>query len=139
MVKRHQIENIVPFTFTLVSIYFFIKYFPFKNNLFFGVPVTIAGLTIWWSGKLALDDSFTALPKAKKLITKGIYSKFRHPIYIGWSLTLIGWGFLLESSMMILISIIITTFLIIKSYFEEKVLLKKFGRKYQEYKRKTWF
>ena len=137
--KRYQIENIVPTIFTLVSIYLLIIKFEFSLLFLGGLIFSLLGLIIWWLGKIALGDMFTALPKAKKVVQTGIYSKIRHPIYFGLSLTLIGWIFLIRTEVSIILSIIVILSLIARAYYEEKILIKKFGKEYLKYKKETWF
>ena len=73
------------------------------------------------------------------LVTKGIYSKIRNPMYS--SIMLIHIGFPIAArSFLTLISVIIWTPLIFWwKYMEEKNLEKKFGAEYSEYKKRTWF
>lgn len=139
MIKRYQIENIVPLFFSIISLSLMINYFSISLFYFVGLFIIISGLIIWWIGKITLNDAFTAMPKARRLITKGIYSKIRHPIYIGLSLTLLGWLFLIYSSSLMILIILVIISLIIRGFFEEKVLIKKFGKEYSDYKKKSWF
>jgi protein-S-isoprenylcysteine O-methyltransferase Ste14 len=89
---------------------------------------------------------FISSAKAKKgfyeldnLVTKGIYSKIRNPMYLGIIFIHIGFP-LAAKSLLTLISVIIWIPLIsIWKYWEEKDLEKKFGEKYVEYKKKTFF
>jgi len=78
------------------------------------------------------------LPKPKKLVTYGIYSKFRNPIYIGLSLTVIGWSLLIADITFYIITLFIVISCILRAKLEEKVLEGKFGKNYDKYKRKTW-
>jgi len=73
-----------------------------------------------------------------RLITNGIYKIMRHPLYSAWIIIFIGLTFIFDS----FVSLIICPFLIvlveIESYFEEeKILIKKFGTKYEDYKLKV--
>jgi len=47
IIKRYQLEHLVPFALTLLSIFFWIKFF--QQNLFtiFGLTINIIGLIIW--------------------------------------------------------------------------------------------
>jgi len=73
-----------------------------------------------------------------KLITNGIYKIMRHPVYSARIIIFIGLTFIFDS----FVSLIISPFLImleeIESYLkEEKILIPKFGKKYEDYKLKV--
>ncbi|MFW9768073.1 MAG: methyltransferase family protein [Candidatus Thorarchaeota archaeon] len=71
--------------------------------------------------------------RVDKVITTGIYSRVRHPQYLGAILSHIGASFLLSA----LYSILVTPLVILINYFlcrkEEKELLNEFGDEYQKY------
>ncbi|WP_445665174.1 methyltransferase family protein [Fodinibius sp. AD559] len=73
--------------------------------------------------------------KASNLVTSGIYSISRNPMYVGLLMILIGYGFYLGN---MLTFVVIPLFLIYINRFqiapEERVMDEKFGEKYQKYK-----
>jgi protein-S-isoprenylcysteine O-methyltransferase Ste14 len=75
--------------------------------------------------------------RAEKLVTKGVYSRVRHPQYFDGILAHFGFSFLLS----VLSSLIVTPFVILVLYFvswkEEKELIKEFGKGYENYKKIT--
>ncbi len=105
-----------------------------------GLTIAFLGLFLWGLGFYNLgQESFAVLPKAKKLKTQGLYKYFRHPIYLGIILTLLG----LSLSTSSLPGFIYTIIIIIPLNFlrakrEEKVLIAKFGQEYLEYRKKTF-
>ena len=126
------------------SLFIFIFYWEFNFLKIFGILFSILGFVIWITGIIHLGTSFHALPRAKKLVTSGIYSKIRNPIYFGGALVSLGlviyvWGI----PILFLILLILFILGIIMQYFrikaEEKVLTNKFGNEYLKYKEKTWF
>jgi len=139
LIKRHQLENIVPLAFTLSSVLIIYSYYYDQYYNYVGILFMAVGLLLWWWGKLTLGDAFTMLPKAKMLVIKGIYSKVKHPIYIGLSLVLMGWSVFLWSGFLTIFTLVTIIILFTRAYFEEKALLKKYGKKYQKYKDDTWF
>ena len=101
----------------------------FEELLFLGGLIfSLLGLIIWWLGKIALGDMFTALPKAKKVVQTGIYSKIRHPIYVGLSFIFIGWTFLSQNKWILIITLVLILIFISRMKRENKFLEKKFGR-----------
>lgn len=139
MFKRCHLENIFPLAFTLISVWIIYAYYKNQYYNYGGIVLIAIGLILWWTGKITMGDAFTMLPKAKKLITTGIYSKIRHPIYLGFSLTVTGWAIFLFSPGWFITALITILFLTLRVHLEEKALLKKYGEVYQKYKNSTWF
>lgn len=113
---------------------------PFYNIFvaLIGLIIAISGLVIWILGFLTLKGSFAIAPKAKKLVKVGIYKHFRHPIYNGIILTFFGLGLARGSIISLLFTIfILYPFLKYRALLEEKTLLKKFGKEYQNYLKNT--
>jgi protein-S-isoprenylcysteine O-methyltransferase Ste14 len=89
---------------------------------------------------------FVLSTKAKKgfyeldhLVTKGIYSKIRNPMYLGIILIHIGFPLAAKSLLTLISAIIWIPLILMWKYWEEKDLEKKFGEKYISYKKKTFF
>ncbi len=137
--KRYQIENITPLIFTIVATYIVTIYWQNNKLNYLGLAILSLGLLIWWIGKLNLDDAFNSGITPLKFVTTGIYSKIRHPLYIGVCLTLLGFAVFIPS--IIWLGVFATTFcvLVIKAHLEEKKLFEKYGKKYMKHKKKTWF
>jgi len=74
------------------------------------------------------------------LITTGPYKYVRHPIYLSYILDLMGLAVAFSAFYALLFVIIINVpSYILRSLFEEKSALKRFGQQYSEYKNKTSF
>jgi len=100
----------------------------------------LCGFTLWILSKIALGKEFTTSLSPKGFVTKGIYSKMRHPMYSGGLLFFIGIGMLFQSIVgLILTGILVFPLLVYSAIEEEKQMVKKFGEKYIEYKKKTAF
>lgn len=139
MIKRHQFENLIPLSLTIASVIVLYFYFSVTIYDFLGILITLLGLILWWWGKIDLGESFSALPKAKRLVTHGIYSRIRNPIYVGLTFVLVGWSLIMNSLLMWIITLVITISSVIRAHLEAKILYGKFGKEYLEYKKKTWF
>ncbi len=90
--------------------------------------ITLALIIIVFSAK-DLGKSLSPMPRPKensKLITSGIYSFFRHPMY--YSLIIISFSFFLKSLTIysLILSILLTFIISNKIKIEEKYLTKKF-------------
>lgn len=104
-----------------------------------GLTLTFTGLFLWILGFVGLGrHAFAVLPKAKALETKGVYRYFRHPVYLGIALTLVGLSLALGSWPGLIYTIIIILPLNqLRARREEKVLEATFGQAYLEYRKKT--
>ncbi len=72
---------------------------------------------------------------SNNLVTKGIYSSIRYPLYAGIILILLGY-FLLERTMAGAIQLLaFASYIPIGTYFKEKYLAKKFEDRFTQYKK----
>lgn len=102
--------------------------------------VIFVGLLLWLSGYLYVASSFSAIPQTKKLVAKGPYKFFRHPIYLGIFLTFVGLSLIVDSRLGLYYAIFIVFPLnYLRKKNEEKVLEEVFGDKYRLYKQITLF
>ena len=73
-----------------------------------------------------------------QLLRKGIFAITRHPIYLSWFFIFLGITFVLDSIAALIFCPILIVSIEILGFFEEKyVLLPEFGKKYNDYRRKT--
>ncbi|MGA8869670.1 MAG: isoprenylcysteine carboxylmethyltransferase family protein [Candidatus Acidiferrales bacterium] len=103
-----------------------------------GVAIAIPSLVLFLIARMQLGSAFSVKAKAQKLVTTGIYSRIRNPIYVFGGLMIVGL-FLYFQPILLLILIVLIPMQIVRSRNEEKVLAEKFGEEYQRYKAKTWF
>jgi len=99
-----------------------------------GVGLILLGSALLLYSFLGLGNSLTALPIPKahgQLVTTGLYSRVRHPIY--FALLVMGLGVILDAGYwpQIIIYLMLFTILRIKADFEESLL----SQKYPEYKK----
>ena len=116
---------------------------------FWGPPWTalrIAGLGIGTAcilllalARIQLGRAFSLQAKASTLVTSGLYSRIRNPIYFFGGLTIAGFILWANQPMLLLIFVVLIPMQVGRSREEERVLTEKFGEKYLEYKRQTWF
>ena len=62
-----------------------------------GSAVAVPSFVLWFLAKLQLGGSFTPKPEARELVTRGLYSRIRHPIYFFSTLALVGIAICLRS------------------------------------------
>jgi len=73
-----------------------------------------------------------------KLIASGIYSKIRHPMYLGFIIWVIGFPIFTNATFTLASAIIWIPHILYWRISEERQLERKY-KDYQEYKKKTWF
>ncbi|WP_432410826.1 methyltransferase family protein [Rasiella sp. SM2506] len=99
----------------------------------------IVGLLIIVWGILSMSDNLTPYPTPKKdsnLVSTGVYSYIRHPIYSGILLSFFAFGIYSFSLFKIIIVILLALVLYFKSNLEEKLLLQRY-QEYSAYIKKT--
>lgn len=110
-------------------------------------PVQSVGLALGMIGlagvivaRYTLGRSFSVTPQARALVTTGIYSRIRNPIYISAEILLIGIAIMLWKLFLLLLAlVVIIPMQIWRARREARVLEGKFGDEYRDYRRQTWF
>lgn len=101
-----------------------------------GIAFDLLGLMEFQKYKTTINP--LSPDKTAAIVQTGIYARTRNPMYLGMVFVLVGWSIINKASFGILIIPLfmkyIETFQIIP---EEKILLEKFGKKYQDYCEKT--
>jgi protein-S-isoprenylcysteine O-methyltransferase Ste14 len=104
-----------------------------------GTVLVILGAMFIVLARYQLGKSFSVTPQAHKLVTRGIYSKIRNPIYVFGSVLLAGLILILQRpTLWILLGVVIIA-QTLRAKKEARVLEAAFGDDYREYRRKTWF
>ena len=103
-----------------------------------GAALVITFLGFLTVARLQLGNSFSVTPQAKALVTHGIYSKIRHPVYVFSAIMIVGMALYLEIPKLMLLLVIVVPTQIWRARREEKVLTEKFGDSYRQYKAATW-
>lgn len=104
-----------------------------------GAAISIPAFILWMLARRQLGESFAVRAEAKKLVTHGIYSKIRNPIYIFGGLAFLGEFVALGLYIGIAALAFIHVFQYLRVKREEQVLTAAFGDEYRAYKAKTWF
>jgi protein-S-isoprenylcysteine O-methyltransferase Ste14 len=101
--------------------------------VFFGIVISIIArktIATNWSANIEFK-------KGHELITTGIYSYVRHPIYTGILLMLIGTFLFTGTLSAILLFLIILFFVLYKIRQEEELLIKHFPKEYPIYRKRA--
>lgn len=123
----------------LVIVIIFYNYLTRQWDLFhlIGLIIIIVSLPLWLLAREQLGKYFTVRAKATGLVTTGLYSIFRNPIYLFSSITLFGAVLPSKNLIQYILFFIVLTIQFIRIKKEERVLEKKFGIKYLKYRKKT--
>jgi protein-S-isoprenylcysteine O-methyltransferase Ste14 len=103
-----------------------------------GLAVMVPAFVLWGLGHVQLGDSFSVKAEARQLVTAGIYSRFRNPIYLFGGVGFAGFVLAIQRPWFLLALVVIVPLQIVRSRREARVLEDKFGEAYREYRAKTW-
>jgi protein-S-isoprenylcysteine O-methyltransferase Ste14 len=112
---------------------------PWGARYVIGVVIAIAGLALSLLARAQLGRSFSIRARARRLVTTGLYSKFRHPIYLFRGIAFLGLFIALGKWIPTLCFLLIYPLQALRARKEEKVLEEAFGEEYRRYKASTWF
>ena len=104
-----------------------------------GTALMIVGIGGVATARYQLGKSFSVTPQARQLVTHGVYSKIRNPIYVFASLLAAGLVLVLHRPTLWLLLLAIIVVQTLRARREAQVLEAAFGDAYREYRRKTWF
>jgi protein-S-isoprenylcysteine O-methyltransferase Ste14 len=104
-----------------------------------GIAIAAPSFICLMVARVGLGRAFSVRAKATTLVTTGIYSRIRNPIYVFGALTILGIIIWLQQPWLLLILAVLIPVQVIRSRREERALTDKFGSAYLEYKKKTWF
>ena len=104
-----------------------------------GLILLLTGFVLWTIARFQLGASFAVTAQARQLVTRGIYSKIRNPIYIFGSWLIAGAFLVIGRPLWLLIFVIIIPMQIWRARKEAAVLEAKFGDQYRAYRASTWF
>lgn len=104
-----------------------------------GLLLGLIGLAGVILSRCTLGRSFSVAPKATKLVTSGIYSRIRNPIYVSGVIFLVGLVLILWRPDLLIVLLVLIPAQIIRARREAAVLEAKFGDAYRDYRKRTWF
>lgn len=104
-----------------------------------GACLLVVGFILWTTARFQLGRSLTITAQAKKLVTRGLYSRFRNPIYVFGSCVIAGLILVLGRPMWLLVFVIVIPLQIWRARKEASVLNQTFGEEYRAYRARTWF
>ena len=104
-----------------------------------GLGLALVGLTMIIVSRYTLGRSFSVAAKARVLVTHGIYSRIRNPIYIGGVIFISGVCLITRIPHLWLILLVVIPMQFLRARREARVLEAAFGDAYRDYRKRTWF
>lgn len=92
-------------------------------------PVFVLGNR--FSGLVAIQPGHT-------LVTTGIYAVIRHPSYLGFMISSLGWVLAFRSGVGVVLTALMIPPLMARIRAEEALLRAEFGKEYEAYRERTW-
>jgi protein-S-isoprenylcysteine O-methyltransferase Ste14 len=138
---RYQLYVFLLFTVAVLIDHFFLGWasgfrsiIPFLVRLPFATLIVVFGLFLSLSGIHTVFSEYTEYPR---MITTGLFSNVRHPVYLGALMVYIGMLIFLLSPLALLVSIGVFFLYDWLAKDEEERMLKVFGSRYEDYCRLT--
>jgi protein-S-isoprenylcysteine O-methyltransferase Ste14 len=103
------------------------------------VIIGLPSLVLLIVARIELGGSFSVRPKAQALVTHGLYSRIRNPIYVFGALAIAAVLLYVNQPLLLCVLVVIVPLQIYRARQEEKILEAKFGEEYRQYKARTWF
>jgi protein-S-isoprenylcysteine O-methyltransferase Ste14 len=113
---------------------------PVSARYVIGMALAAIGFVLWMLARQQLGESFTVTAQARALVTTGLYSKIRNPIYFFGGVAFLG-VFIAWGNIYALVGFLTLYFAmqILRARKESTVLEQAFGDEYRRYKASTWF
>jgi protein-S-isoprenylcysteine O-methyltransferase Ste14 len=104
-----------------------------------GFCIAVPAAVLLFTARWQLGRSFSVTPQARELVTWGIYSKIRNPIYVFSALLLTGLLIALQYRYALLLLLVLIPIQMARAHQEAQVLEARFGEEYRNYRKGTWF
>jgi protein-S-isoprenylcysteine O-methyltransferase Ste14 len=131
---------VVPVVVLLLYLFFpGIKEEPWTALRIAGAILALAAYCTFVTARLQLGKSFAVTPQAKDLVTFGLYSRIRNPIYVFVDVMIFGLILALRLYWLFALYPLLVVMHVFRARREAKVLREKFGQAYLDYCAQTWF
>jgi len=104
-----------------------------------GIAIAAPAFLLFVAARIELGRAFSVRAKATMLVTTGVYSRIRNPIYVFGAIFILGIIIWTGRPWLLVIFAVLIPLQVVRSRKEEQVLTEKFGAEYLDYKQKTWF
>ena len=112
---------------------------PWNAQRYVGTALVVVGISFIAVARYQLGKSFAIRAQAHELVTRGLYSKIRNPIYVFGTVMFTGVALILQMRSLWIALVVVIILQTIRARREARVLEVAFGDAYREYRRKSWF
>lgn len=121
-----------------IFLVYILKHFNHRVPLqIIGLVLSLFFLLLWVLARINLGSAFTVKPRASKLVTSGLYSKIKHPIYLFSALSYFSLLLIFRTPLLYLIGLGLILLQIYRARLENKRLQASFPGDYDKYSKKT--
>jgi protein-S-isoprenylcysteine O-methyltransferase Ste14 len=107
--------------------------------LWIGGALVLVGVPLMALARVQIGGAFAVAPKAKALVTHGLYAKIPHPLYVFFDVALLGVGIALRQPWLVAPWLALVAVHAWGARREARVLERAFGDAYRQYRAKTWW
>ncbi len=136
--KANIISWIVVVVFVIVAAVHFSSE-PWPPLRIAGAAICLAALVLISIARYQLGRSFSVTAQARRLVTTGLYSRIRNPIYFFAEFLFLGIALFLPAWWPLLLMVGLIPIQMMRARREAAVLEAAFGDEYVRYRRSTWF
>jgi protein-S-isoprenylcysteine O-methyltransferase Ste14 len=112
---------------------------PWNAQRLAGSVLLLIGMSLVFAARFQLGRSFSLTPQARKLVTHGLYSRIRNPIYVFGTFAIVGLCLILQRPHLWLLPLFVIVMQTARARKAAQVLEAKFGDEYRAYRNRTWF
>ena len=110
-----------------------------ESALLAGGVLILVGLPLVVLARHQLGSAFAITPEAKGLVTKGLYSRIPHPMYVFLDLALLGVVTMLRQSWLLVPWLALAAVQVLQARREATILERALGDAYLDYRNRTWW
>ena len=130
---------LLTFVFFPWGIWRLLSKYPHDLLTYIGIALIIPSYVLLIIAFFQLGRSLWVVPEAKELVTKGLYAKLRHPIYVFGTSLFLGLALILHSFHFYAFCAVLLVCHIWMACRENRVLEEQFGDAYRAYREHVWF
>jgi protein-S-isoprenylcysteine O-methyltransferase Ste14 len=112
---------------------------PWNLQRYVGTVLVVVGISCIVIARYELGKSFSITAQARQLMTSGLDSKIRNPIYVFGAVTIAGLILVVQKRFLWIFFVLLVVAQGLRARNEERVLEAAFGEEYREYRPKTRF
>lgn len=112
---------------------------PWNAMRIIGLCLMVPSFVLLTLARVQLGNAFSITAQAKGLVTQGLYSRIRNPIYVFSALGIAGLFLYLNRPVLLFLLLLLVPLQVFRARREGRVLEARFGEEYRRYKAGTWF